>query len=77
MFFMSEMTTLSTLISSQVKNATVLFCKRRGLKLRHFIEQALIEQLEDEMDLEAYRQRRNEETLPLETILSGRRQKKR
>ena len=35
------------------------------------IEQALIEQLEDEIDLEAYRARRDEETFSLEEVLAG------
>ncbi len=67
---------LSTLIDSQVKEATTRFCKKRGLKLRHLVEQALVEQLEDEIDLEAYHQRRHEETVPLERILAGSKKKK-
>ncbi|HSA59336.1 MAG TPA: DUF6290 family protein [bacterium] len=70
---MGETVTLSTDIDAQVKKAAVEFCRRRGLKLRHLVEQALIEQIEDEMDLEAYRQRKSEETVPLEDILSARR----
>ncbi len=38
--------------------------------------QALIEQLEDEIDLEAYRSRRDEETFSLEEILAGLNKKK-
>lgn len=68
---MSETVVLSTEIDAQVKKAAMEFCRRRGLKLRHLVEQALIEQLEDEMDLEAYRRRKSEETVPLEDILSG------
>lgn len=67
---MNETATLSTVIDAKVKDAITSFCKRRGIKLRYLIEQALIEQLEDEIDLEAYRDRRNEETVPLETILA-------
>ena len=67
---MSETATLSTVIDARVKDAITSFCKRRGIKLRYLIEQALIEQLEDEIDLEAYRARRNEETVPLEKVLS-------
>lgn len=68
---MNETTaTLSTVIDSRVKDAITSFCKRRGIKLRYLIEQALIEQLEDESDLEAYRERRNEETVPMDTILA-------
>ncbi len=67
---MSETATLSTIIDADVKDAITAFCKRRGIKLRYLIEQALIEQLEDEIDLEAYRARRNEETVPFEQILA-------
>jgi hypothetical protein len=72
---MRQDVTLSTLIDANVKKAVIQLCKRHGLKLRSLIEQALIDQLEDEMDLQAYHQRRSEETIPLEEILKG--QKKR
>lgn len=68
---MSETATLSTVIDVRVKDAITSFCKRRGIKMRYLIEQALIEQLEDEIDLEAYHERRNEETISLEEILEG------
>lgn len=68
---MSETATLSTVIDARVKDALVSFCKRRGIKLRYLIEQALVEQLEDEIDLEAYHARRNEETVSLEDVLAG------
>lgn len=73
---MSETATLSTVIDSRVKEALVSFCKRRGIKLRYMIEQALIEQLEDEIDLEAYEARKNEETVSLEEVLAGRLRKR-
>lgn len=73
---MSETATLSTVIDSRVKDALVSFCKRRGIKLMYMIEQALIEQLEDEIDLEAYEARRNEETVSLEEVLAGRKRKR-
>ena len=66
---MKQEATLSTLINANVKKAVVQFCKRRGLKLRSLVEQALIEQLEDEIDLHAYYQRHSEETIPLEEVL--------
>lgn len=73
---MSETATLSTIIDARVKDAVTEFCKRRGIKMRFLIEQALIEQLEDEIDLEAYRKRRNEETFTLEEVLAGLRKTK-
>lgn len=68
--------TLSTIIDANVKKAVTQFCKSRGIKLRHFIEQSLFEQLEDAIDLEAYRKRRFEETIPLSQILTHRKVKK-
>ena len=68
---MSETATLSTVIDARVKEAITDFCKRRGIKLRYMIEEALIERLEDEADLEAYRARRHEETVSLDEILAG------
>ena len=72
---MSETATLSTIIDARVKDALIEFCKKRGIKMRYLIEQALIEQLQDEIDLEAYRSRRNEETYSLEDVLAGLRKK--
>lgn len=68
---MNETATLSTVIDARVKDALIEFCRRRGIKMRYMIEQALIEQLEDEIDLEAYHSRRNEETFSLDQILQG------
>lgn len=73
---MNDTATLSTVIDSRVKDALVSFCKRRGIKLRYMIEQALIEQLEDEIDLEAYEARKNEETVSLEEVLAGSKRKR-
>lgn len=73
---MSKDATLSTLIDADVKEAVTRFCKARGLKLRYLIEEALIEQLEDAVDLEAYHARRHEETVPLAKILSSLKKKR-
>ena len=72
---MKSMVTLSTLIDAEVKRAATEYCKRRGLKLQFLIEKALVEQLEDEIDLEAYQQRKNEPTVPLEKVLAGMKRK--
>lgn len=72
---MSETASLSTIIDARVKKALIDFCKKRGIKMRYLIEQALIEQLEDEIDIEAYHSRRGEETFSLEEVLTGLRKK--
>lgn len=66
---MSKTASLSTIIDDDIKRALVAYCKARGLKIRHVIEQALLEQLEDAIDLDAYIQRRDEEAIDFDTIL--------
>ncbi len=66
---MANLATLSTVVAPEVKRAARAYCKRHGLKLRFLVEKALVEQLEDEIDLEAYRARKAEETVPLEVVL--------
>lgn len=68
---MSETATLSTIIDAKVKDAVIAFCKERGIKMRYLIEEALVERLEDEIDLAAYRARRKEETVSLEEVIAG------
>ena len=59
----------STLLAANIKKILDVFCKQRGIKIRYFIEQAIIEKLEDEMDIEAYELRKNEEEISLEDLL--------
>ena len=73
---MSKTATISTVINADVKKAAAQYCKRHGIKLQYFIEKALVDQLEDELDLEAYYARRDEETIPLEELLRAYRSKK-
>ena len=65
-------TTLSTVIDLEVKRAATLYCKQHGMKLQYLVEKALIEQLEDSIDLQAYREREKEPTTSLEDILAAR-----
>lgn len=66
---MSKKAILSTAIDADLKKAATVYCNAHGLKLQYLIEQALLERLEDAVDLEIYQKRRNEETVPLEQIL--------
>ena len=68
---MSKVVTLSTNIDFKIKEALTTFCKKRGFKIQHFVEKAIVEQLEDEVDLEAYHQRKNEETVSLKKLING------
>ncbi len=73
---MSSQTTLSTVIDSAIKKAATKHCNQRGIKLQYFVEQAIVEQLEDEIDIAAYHQRKDEETVPLEQLLNSRKSRK-
>lgn len=72
---MSKTATISTIIDSDIKAALTAYCKRHGLKIRYFIEQALVEHMEDFIDLEAYQERKNEETVDFEDVLARRNKK--
>lgn len=60
---------LSTNIDFDLKQALVLFCKRKGIKIQSVVENAIREQIEDEIDLAAYLERQNEDEVALETVL--------
>lgn len=66
---MARHSTLSTVIDSDVKKALVTFCKKKGLKIQHMVENAILEQLEDELDAEMYQQRKGEREIPLADVL--------
>ena len=60
---------LSTTVSAQLKEALTKFCRRRGFKINHFIEEAILEHLEDEEDLATYEVRRHEKKITLDELL--------
>ncbi|MFN7903982.1 MAG: hypothetical protein ACK5P5_02260 [Pseudobdellovibrionaceae bacterium] len=64
-----KQSTLSTSIDSDLKKALAAFCKKRGLKIQSVVENAIREQLEDEIDLASYDKRKNEEEISLATVL--------
>lgn len=66
---MAKTTTLSTNIDAELKKALTIYCKKSGLKIQSVIEQAIIEQLEDEIDLTIYHDRKNEEEISLKDAL--------
>jgi hypothetical protein len=70
---MSSTASLSTSIDAGLKQALTQYCKRKGLKIRQVIEQGIIEQIEDEIDREAWIARRDEPTTPLEEVVANRR----
>ena len=66
---MSKQATLSTNIDSELKEALSSFCKKKGLKIQSVVENAIREQLEDEIDLASYQKRKNEEEVSLSQVL--------
>ncbi|MBJ00706.1 MAG: hypothetical protein CME67_05690 [Halobacteriovoraceae bacterium] len=68
---MSKLETISLKLDTQTKEALTTYCHRKGLKIQHFIESAIIEKLEEIVDLEAYHQRKDEEVISLDMLLKG------
>ena len=66
---MSKQATLSTNIDFELKNALSIFCKKKGLKIQSVVEEAIREHLEDEIDLNSYLERKNEEEVSLAQVL--------
>jgi hypothetical protein len=60
---------LATRIDADVKKAVEDICEIRGLKMNRFIEDALIDKLEELEDLEDLTRIRFEPTRPLEDVI--------
>ncbi len=66
---MAKQATLSTNIDVELKEALSIFCKKRGLKIQSVVENAIREQLEDEIDLAAFLERKDEDEVPFSAAL--------
>jgi hypothetical protein len=60
---------LATRIDERVKGAVERICKVRGQKMNHFIEEALLDKLEELEDLEDVKCLRKEPTRPFKDVL--------
>jgi len=60
---------LATRVSTQVKDAVEAVCRSRGLKMNRFIEEALLDKLEELEDIDDLKQILGEPTRPLSEIL--------
>lgn len=58
-----EMVNFSTTLTKSTKDLLERFCKKRGLRMNHLVERAIVELLEDEMDKEIIEERELEETV--------------
>ena len=63
------LTQLATRIDKRVKKAVEDICKARGLKMNRFIEEALIDKIEELEDIEDLKKIRCEPSRPLSEIL--------
>ena len=60
---------LATRIDARVKKAIEQTCEMRGLKIGRFVENALIDKLEELADLEDIKKIRREPTRPLADVI--------
>lgn len=65
MFGMAARTILSTELDPHIKKILSAHCKNKRLKIRTFLEDAILEKLEDDSDVQLYLERRNDEKITL------------
>jgi len=64
-----ELAQLATRVDKRVKQAVEEICRARGLKMNRFIEDALIDKIEELEDIEDLKKIRCEPTRPLAEVL--------
>lgn len=62
-------TQLATRVDERVKKAVEAVCEARGLKMNRFIEDALVDKLEELEDIEDLKALRRERTRPLGELI--------
>ena len=60
---------LATKIDSDIKDALDEYCEKKGLKINRFIEEAILDKLEEYEDVSDLRKLRNESFRPFEEIV--------
>lgn len=58
-----KMSTFSTTLTKETKDLLERYCKARGIRMNHFVEKAIFEKLEDEMDADIIGKREFENTI--------------
>ena len=61
---------ISARIDKALKSAIEKYCKSRGIVVNHFIQEALLDRLEELEDVEDLKKIRHEPTRPLSEVLS-------
>ena len=56
-------------IDAQVKKAMEEYCRSRGIVMNHFVQQAILDRLEELEDVEDLKRIRHEPTRPLSDVL--------
>ena len=59
----TQIVNFSTTLTKPTKDLLERFCNKRGLRMNHLVERAILELLEDEMDKETIEERELEETV--------------
>ena len=62
-------TQLATRVDTQVKKAVKAVCDARGLKISRFVEDALLDKLEEIEDIEDLKRIRHEPTRPFDEVI--------
>jgi hypothetical protein len=60
---------LATKIDEDIKDALDLFCEDRGLKINRFLEDAILDKIEEYEDISDLRKLRREKSRPLSEVL--------
>jgi hypothetical protein len=60
---------ISARIDERLKNAIEHYCKSRGIVMNHFVQEALLDRLEELEDIEDLKTIRHEPTRPLSEVL--------
>ena len=61
---------ISARIDAALKKAIDEYCKSRGIVMNHFIQEALLDRLEELEDIEDLKKIRHEPTRPLSEVLA-------
>ena len=61
---------ISARIDETLKNTIEKYCKSRGIVMNHFIQEALLDRLEELEDIEDSKKIRHEPTRPLSEVLT-------
>jgi hypothetical protein len=60
---------ISARVDEALKNAIEEYCRSRGIVMNHFIQEALLDRLEELEDIEELKKIRHEPTRPLAEVL--------